>query len=57
MCKEMPVTPVNRVVVKKRILGKNGGPRRRIRRGCPPPHTHTINNKIGLGSHLPTYVL
>jgi hypothetical protein len=23
----------------------------------PPPHTHTINNKIGLGSHLPTYVL
>jgi hypothetical protein len=29
MCKEMPVTPVNRVVVKKRILGKNGGPRRR----------------------------
>jgi hypothetical protein len=29
MCKEMPVIPVNRVVVKRRIIGKNGGPRRR----------------------------
>jgi hypothetical protein len=25
----MPVIPVNRVVDKKRIIGKNGGPRRR----------------------------
>jgi hypothetical protein len=29
MFKEMPVFPVNRVVDKKRIIGKNGGPRRR----------------------------
>jgi hypothetical protein len=29
MCKEMPVILVNRVVDKKRIIGKNGGPRRR----------------------------
>jgi hypothetical protein len=29
MCKEMPVIPVNRVVDKRRIIGKNGGPRRR----------------------------
>jgi hypothetical protein len=29
MCKEMPVTPVDRVVDKKRIIGRNGGPRRR----------------------------
>jgi hypothetical protein len=28
-CKEMPVFPVNRVVDKKIITGKNGGPRRR----------------------------
>jgi hypothetical protein len=28
MCKEMPVIPFNRVVDKKRIIGKNGGPRR-----------------------------
>jgi hypothetical protein len=28
MCKEMPVNPVNRVVDKKRIIGKNGGQRR-----------------------------
>jgi hypothetical protein len=28
MCKEMPVHPVNRVVDKKRIIGKNGGQRR-----------------------------
>jgi hypothetical protein len=25
----MPVIPVNRMVDKKRIIGKNGGPRRR----------------------------
>jgi hypothetical protein len=29
MCKEMPVIPVNRVVDNKRIIGINGGPRRR----------------------------
>jgi hypothetical protein len=29
MCKEMPVILVDRVVDKKRIIGKNGGPRRR----------------------------
>jgi hypothetical protein len=28
MCKEMPVIPVNRLVDTKRIIGKNGGPRR-----------------------------
>jgi hypothetical protein len=37
MCKEMPVIPVNRVVEKKRIIRKNGGPRRkRGTRGCWP---------------------
>jgi hypothetical protein len=35
MCKEMPVIPVNRAVDNKRIIGKNGGPRRREgTRGC-----------------------
>jgi hypothetical protein len=38
MCKEMlviPVIPVNKVVDPKRIIGKNGGPRRRRgTRGC-----------------------
>jgi hypothetical protein len=35
MFKGMPVIPVNRVVDKKRIIGKNGGPRRRRgTRGC-----------------------
>jgi hypothetical protein len=29
MCKELPVIPVNKVVDKKRLIGKNGGPRRR----------------------------
>jgi hypothetical protein len=29
MCKEMPVILVNSVVDKKRIITKNGGPRRR----------------------------
>jgi hypothetical protein len=33
MCKEMPVIPVNKVVDPKRIIGKNGGPRRRGTRG------------------------
>jgi tetrahydromethanopterin S-methyltransferase subunit A len=35
MCKEMPVIPVDSVADKKRIIGKNGGPRRRRGiRGC-----------------------
>jgi hypothetical protein len=35
MYKEMLVIPVNRVVDKKRIIGKNVGPRRRRgTRGC-----------------------
>jgi hypothetical protein len=29
MCKDMLVIPVNKVVDPKRIIGKNGGPRRR----------------------------
>jgi hypothetical protein len=29
MCKELLVIPVNNVVDPKRIIGKNGGPRRR----------------------------
>jgi hypothetical protein len=29
MCREMPVIKVDRVVDKARIIGKNGGPRRR----------------------------
>jgi hypothetical protein len=33
MCKEMPVIPVNKVVDQKRIIGKNGEPRRRGPRG------------------------
>jgi hypothetical protein len=28
MCKEMPVITVSRVVDKKRMIGKHGGPRR-----------------------------
>jgi hypothetical protein len=31
ICQEMPVIPVNKVVDPKRIIGKNGGPRRRRR--------------------------
>jgi hypothetical protein len=35
MCKEMPVIMVNKVADPKRIIGKNGGPRRRRgTRGC-----------------------
>jgi hypothetical protein len=35
MCKELPVILVNVVVDRKRIIGKNGGPRRRRgTRGC-----------------------
>jgi hypothetical protein len=41
MYKEMLPIPVNRVVDKKRIIGKNGRPKRRRRgtRGCWPPKT------------------
>jgi hypothetical protein len=34
MFKVMPVIPVNRVVDKKRIIGNNGGPRRRRGTRC-----------------------
>jgi hypothetical protein len=35
--KEIPVIPVDRVVDKKRIIGKSGGPRRRRgTSGCLP---------------------
>jgi hypothetical protein len=38
MCKEMLVIPVDKVVDKKRIIGKNGGSRRRKgTRGLWPP--------------------
>jgi hypothetical protein len=54
MCKEMTVIPVNRVVDKKRIIGKNGqlrrgrgtkGLRRRGTKGSltPPPSKKTLN--------------
>jgi hypothetical protein len=44
MCKEMLVIPVNKVVDPKRIIGKNGGPRRRkaTRGRCPPPPKKSI---------------
>jgi tetrahydromethanopterin S-methyltransferase subunit A len=29
LCKEMSVIPVNRIEEEKRIIGQNGGPRRR----------------------------
>jgi hypothetical protein len=35
MCKEMPAIPVSRVVDPKRIIGKNGGQKkRRGTKGC-----------------------
>jgi hypothetical protein len=37
MCKEMPVILVNKVVDLKRIIGKNGWPRRRGTRSLTPP--------------------
>jgi hypothetical protein len=41
----MPVIPINRVVVKKRMVGKNGGPkRRRATRGRWPPKTTKLIN-------------
>jgi hypothetical protein len=45
----LPVIPVNKVVDPKRIIGKNGGLRRRIgTRGCwggPPPPPHKKKKK------------
>jgi hypothetical protein len=48
MCKEMPVIQVNKAVERKRIIGKNGGPRRRKgTRGqgslTPPPPKKKIS--------------
>jgi hypothetical protein len=42
MCKEMPVIPVNKVADPKRIIGKNGGPRRRrgTKKHCRQKKTH-----------------
>jgi hypothetical protein len=37
MCKEMAVIPGSRMVDQKRIIGKNGGPRRRIAQGVADP--------------------
>jgi hypothetical protein len=39
MCKKMLVIPVNGVVDPKRIIGKNGGPRRKRGTSHCPPHT------------------
>jgi hypothetical protein len=44
MCKEMLVIAVNRVVDKKRIIGKNGGPRRKKgARGRWPQKTRKLS--------------
>jgi hypothetical protein len=42
MCKEMPVIPVKRVVATNRIIGKNGGPRRRKAQGAADPRNISI---------------
>jgi hypothetical protein len=48
MCKKMVVIPINRVVDKKRIIGKNGGPRKR--RGIADPKTtKNVRNNVGRG--------
>jgi hypothetical protein len=47
MCKELPVIPVNKVVDQKRIIGKNGGPRRRRgTRGRLPPKRRTVRKDV-----------
>jgi hypothetical protein len=48
MCKEMPVIPVNKVVDPKRIIEKNGGPRRR---SLTPPQKK--QKMAGSPSHYP----
>jgi hypothetical protein len=48
MYKEMPVIPVNKVVVPKRIIRKNWGPRRRRgTRGCSPPQKTFMCDAVG----------
>jgi hypothetical protein len=43
MCKKFPVIPVNKVVDPKRIIGKNGGHRRRRgTRGLMTKKTHVL---------------
>jgi hypothetical protein len=47
MCKEMPVILVNKVVDPKRIIRKNGGPRRRRgTRGRWPPKKYKFRKPI-----------
>jgi hypothetical protein len=50
MSKEMPGIPVKRAVDKKRIIGKNGGTRRRSgTRACCPPKKKVLHiNSISL---------
>jgi hypothetical protein len=53
-CKEMPVISVNRVVDKKRIIGKNGRAKEEERQKGSltqkwPPKTLRINQKLTLG--------
>jgi hypothetical protein len=60
MCKERPVIPVNRVVDPKRIIGKNGVPRRKrgTRGRCLPPpkvqHSGLVHFKSKKFFYLPT---
>jgi hypothetical protein len=52
MCKEMPVIWVNRVVNKKRILGKlegQGGGEEQGVAELPPPHHHQKNIESWIG--------
>jgi hypothetical protein len=52
MCKEIPVIPVNRVVDLKRIIGKNGGLRRRSAKNFAE-----VTNKQKNTSHRLYYIL
>jgi hypothetical protein len=58
MCKEMPVIPVNKVVDPKRIIGKDGGPRRReSHKGLltpPKKLTYIFQNVGSFLTYLPT---
>jgi hypothetical protein len=58
MCKEMPVIVVDRVVDKKRIIGKNGGPRRRhkgsLTKKIPYPnliHGYHLTSTLGVSTY------